>query len=375
MSSRIVYFVHDLSDAAVHRRVRMLRQGGATITVIGFRRSHAPVDIPQASEVVDLGLTHDAKLAKRSIAVARSLAQIDRLAHHVRESDLVIARNLEMLVLAARARHRYARSAKLCFECLDIHALLLSDRLPGRLLRTLESRLWRDVDLLVTSSPSFVEHYFRPRGFAGAIKLVENKVLVGSPPDAPDDNRPVRRPWQIGWFGMLRCRRSLEYLGRVSTALDGAVEVVIRGRPSSAIFPDFPATVAEHPFVRFEGPYGPDDLADIYGNVHFSWAIDYYEEGLNSSWLLPNRLYESGLHNVVPIALNGVATGRWLAERGIGILTEDPPVASLVEMLRQLDSGTYSRMRAGVAARPRNEFSVAPAECRQLVSELAGPRT
>ena len=36
---RIAYFVHDLSDPAVGRRVRMLRTGGAEVTVLGFRRA------------------------------------------------------------------------------------------------------------------------------------------------------------------------------------------------------------------------------------------------------------------------------------------------------------------------------------------------
>ena len=42
------------------------------------------------------------------------------------------------------------------------------------------------------------------------------------------------------------------------------------------------------------------------GDVHFTWAIDFYEAGANSDWLLPNRLYEGGAHGAVPIALAGV---------------------------------------------------------------------
>jgi hypothetical protein len=282
-----------------------------------------------------------------------------------------MARNLEMLVLAVRARSRHARQAKLVFECLDIHGLLLSDRIPGRILRTLETRLWRDVDLLLTSSPSFIENYFLPRGYAGSIDLVENKVLVEKPLDKADGPPSIDPPWRIGWFGLLRCRRSLDTLGELTAALGGAVEVVIRGRPSQAIFPDFPAAVTRYPFIRFEGPYRyPEDLARIYGNIHFSWAVDYYEEGLNSSWLLPNRLYESGLHNVVPIALGNVATGRWLTERGIGMVVEDPPVARLVEIFRRLDLEKYTRLRADVAALPRNEFSITQIECEDFVGRL-----
>jgi hypothetical protein len=72
---RIAYFVHDLSDPAVGRRVRMLRTGGAEVTVLGFRRAERAPEIAGAA-VVDLGRTYDAAFAQRIgkvlAAVARS---------------------------------------------------------------------------------------------------------------------------------------------------------------------------------------------------------------------------------------------------------------------------------------------------------------
>ena len=35
---KIAYFVHDLSDAAVAKRVGMLRDAGAEVALFGFRR-------------------------------------------------------------------------------------------------------------------------------------------------------------------------------------------------------------------------------------------------------------------------------------------------------------------------------------------------
>ena len=64
------------------------------------------------------------------------------------------------------------------------------------------------------------------------------------------------------------------------------------------------------------------DLPRLYGDMHFAWAVDFYEAGSNSDWLLPNKLYEAGLFGAVPIACRDVATGAWLAERGVGVLLE-----------------------------------------------------
>ena len=86
--------------------------------------------------------------------------------------------------------------------------------------------------------------------------------------------------------------------------MEGRFEIVLRGRPAYSEFTDFDGFVAAEPYLRFDGAYrNPEDLAAIYGEVHFSWAIDFFEEGLNSSWLLPNRLYEGCRYGAVPIAM------------------------------------------------------------------------
>ena len=103
--------------------------------------------------------------------------------------------------------------------------------------------------------------------------------------------------------------------------MPGSVEIVIRGRVATSVLPDFDAVVAATPGLSFGGPYDrARDLPALYGDVHFAWAIDFFEAGSNSDWLLPNRLYEAGLFGAVPIACRDVATGAWLAERGLGVL-------------------------------------------------------
>lgn len=72
----------------------------------------------------------------------------------------------------------------------------------------------------------------------------------------------------------------------------------------------------------------------------------------------------------MPIALKSVATGRWLAERDIGVVLDEPLLDQLTGMFRQLDATSYSKMTAAMAARPRSDFAVTPARCRELVEEL-----
>jgi succinoglycan biosynthesis protein ExoL len=368
---KIAYFVHDLSDAAVHRRVRMLIAGGADVTPIGFQRGPTPMSSIEGIAAINLGETRDGRLARRALSVLRTLAKPGDFADALGGADAILARNLEMLVIAARARRRFAPGAKLIYECLDIHRTLLSKGLDGRILRALESRLWRDVDLLLTSSPAFIANYFSPRRFPAPIRLVENKVLV-TDEQAPGIHhmRPHGPPWRIGWFGMIRCRRSLEILGAIARQAEGTVEVVIRGRPSEAVFDDFQAMVGRLPHVSFAGPYRSADLPALYGEVHFAWAIDYFEQGQNSDWLLPNRIYEGTLYDAVPIALASVETGNWLSQRGAGVVLGEPLETELDGFFRQLDDNGYASLSHAIRAVHRTDLIVDRSECRALVEAL-----
>ena len=372
---RIAYFVHDLSDPAVSRRVRMLLAGSAEVTVLGFRRSDKAPHIPGA-EVVDLGRTHDGAFVQRIGKVLHAVARCPALKPALAGADVVMARNLEMLLLATVARRLHRPAAGLVYECLDVHRLMVGRGPVGAALRGLERGLMRAAGLLVVSSPAFIDSYFAPRqGEDGRgrlpVLLVENKVLeLTAPAASPAAVRPVGPPWRIGWYGAIRCRRSLDLLAQLAARRPDLVGVEIRGRPAYTEFDDFEARVAGVPGLRFGGPYSAQDLADLYGGVHFAWAIDWFEAGANSAWLLPNRVYEGGRYGAVPLALNGVETGRWLAARGLGVLVDDP-ATRLEAVLEAMTPDRYRALAARAAAAPAADFVAGPDDCRELVQRLA----
>jgi succinoglycan biosynthesis protein ExoL len=152
------------------------------------------------------------------------------------------------------------------------------------------------------------------------------------------------------------------------------MEVVIRGRISDASFPDFKNAIDSIPLIQFAGPYrSPNDLLKIYSDVHFSWAIDYYESGQNSAWLLPNRIYEGSLYGAVPIALAGVETGRWLAERKAGAVFDEPLEQHLFEFFHRIEIGTFSTLAEKIDELPRGDLLATRSDCRALVDALAVP--
>ena len=371
---KIAYVVHDVNDAAVTRRLQMLRAAGGNPTLVGFRRRDASTEEVDGVPVIDLGRTRDAAFAQRALAVARNLALPRRMLAAAGGSDVIIGRNLESLALAARMR-RAVPKATLIYECLDIHRLLLGKSAPARLIQSFEAALLRQVDLVLTSSPAFAREYFSTRPTLTApIMLLENKLLLIDRPSPDRVASPPGPPWTIGWFGMLRCARTFDILAGLVERSAGRLRVEIAGRPSPAVFGDFEAMVAKVPGFSYRGAYRPDDLPALYGRCHFAWAIDYFEEGLNSKWLLPNRLYEAASYGVVPIALNEVETGRWLAQRDAGLTIDR--VEELDARLGTLDQPGYDDLRSAVARIPRTDLIADRGDCEALIAALvrAGER-
>ena len=374
---RVLYFVHDLSDPAVRRRVMMLRAGGAEVVLAGFRRAADVAPDIMALSPIDLGRTRDGKFGQRLAAVASTAAMLGNRLRHVARPDIIIGRNLEMLALASRAQGLFGGGIPIVYECLDIHRLLLGQNGVSWAMRAAERMLGKNAALLLTSSPAFVRGYFKSFGQTRApIALLYNKVLeLAEKPkvlDACLAAPEADEPWIIGWFGALRCRKSLHLLASFTRRMEGRYEVVLRGRPAYSEFDDFDRFVAAEPFMRFEGPYrNPEDLASVYGAVHFSWAIDFFEEGLNSRWLLPNRLFEGCRHGAVPIAAAGTETGHFLRERYLGVVLDDVSGEALAGRLGDMDREAYAAARNKILMQDQTTWVCDLRECRALVERLA----
>lgn len=373
---KIVYFVHDVHDAAVERRVRMFNASGASTTVLGFRRRDQPMTQLLGAQVIDLGKTEDGKMAQRVSAVFANLLRPGAILEAAKGADVIIGRNLEAFALAARARAA-APQARLIYECLDIHRLLLGSSLPAKAVQAVQARLLKNADLVLTSSPAFEREYFRPSvPRLPPVYLIENKVLAldasaASPSGQGTVASPAGPPWTIGWFGMLRCKRTFDVLADLVRQSEGRIKVVIAGRPSPAEFTDFAAMVGKVPGFTFLGPYVASDLPQLYAQCHFAWAIDFFEEGLNSSWLLPNRIYEAMAYGAVPIALRSVEVGRWLGARSAGLILADAG-ASLRQAFQALDHQRLRQLQAGVASVPRSDLIATRIDCDALLAALMG---
>lgn len=321
-------------------------------------------------------------MGQRAYSVLRALAGLRRSLGHEARPDAILARNLEMLVLARRTRRLWPGDPPgLIYEVLDIHRLMVGEGRRAQAMRAVERALLRGVGAVLTSSPAFISNYFdRYRQTQVPVHLVENRYFEPRA-TAPNAVGPVRTPDEgtdravsIGWFGILRCRDSLACLDALTRARPGRYVVEMRGKPALDVLPRFHEIVAANPDLRFHGPYRyPDDLPDMYTQVDLAWLLDGFDAGYNSAWLLPNRLYEGCRHGAVPIAQAGTQTATFIQALGLGLVVSGPSADELDLALGQLTPGHLARLRELVHAVDPATWTASDLDCRHLVSLVESP--
>lgn len=363
---KIGYLVHNLNDPAVERRCVMLERGGAEVRLAGFFRDARLSDAVARRAPFKLGRSADAAMIRRALATLKAAIWQRKLRAYFADCDVILARNLEQLAVA----RALVGARPLIYECLDIHRTLMGSGPAAKAVQAVEASLLPRVNLLVTSSPAFVREHFSHRPLSAPSVLVENKLLIS------DGHRPRRSPAEpaipltIGWFGMLRCRTTFAFLKDLLARTDGRIRVLVSGKPSPAEFPDFERDVAAIPNMSFTGPYSYDDLPGLYGQCHFAWTIDWFEQGLNSSMLLPNRLYEPLAFGAIPIALADIEVGRWLKTHDAGLVVASPEDAR--EALLAMTPERIAELQQRALAVPEGDVLADSEDCRALVAAIAG---
>lgn len=374
---KLVVFGADAAEAAQIKRMRSYIECG--FDVIGFmmRRANMNRDFEPFWKNVHLFETENNSFARRVGAVVRSVIKLRAHRDELAGTDVIVARNLDMLAIAAAARRMIHPRPALIYECLDIHELMTNQGRKGRLVRAAERWLLRQTASLILSSPAFLREYFEPvQGWTGPVALVENKLWIEEGgPARPDPSTPAppdgslqdewsnEHPMVIAWVGTLRCAQSLDILAETADLLGPAVKFKLHGVVHHHAIPDFDAIVNERQNMHWHGPYAyPDDLAPIYKACHLVWSQDLWQWGTNSTWLLPNRIYEASYFGCPSIAVAGTETGR-RAEDGLGWSIPAPSADALVHLVEALTPTIIADRRRALLERPASEF-------RQDVDEI-----
>ncbi|MFS4583400.1 glycosyltransferase [Phaeobacter sp. C3_T13_0] len=379
--ARLVCFASDLTDVAQLRRLAAFQALGHEVISVSSRKGPMP-DVSWQN--IDLGEIGQHGLLRRGRLALAAALRNPELISLVQQADLLVARNVDMLALAAAVRRRSVSRASLAYEVLDIHSLFEGQGLNAKVARWGERRLMAGIDVLWLSSSGFHAGYFLPiQGYDGPWHLVENKMVVPEGmlrPCADHDAGVVSDVQRLGWIGAIRCRPSFELLLKVAAYLGPAVELHIHGKIHEHVLPDFHSRIVQLDNVVFHGAYDyPDGLAACYNTCDVVWAQDLWQagDGLvrgNSDLLLPNRIYEAGWHGCPVIAVAGTQTGRKIDETGQGWTLPAADAEALVQLLKSITPERAAACRARIAALPETVFRQTPSDVTAMLAS-AGVKT
>lgn len=381
--TKVAVFGADAAEAAQVKRMDALMSSGFDVQGFMMRRANMNKDFEPFWPNLHLYDTENENPKQRLIAVAKSIVKVARNRNLLRGTDVIMARNADMLMIGAVARMLTpGATPELVYECLDINNQMLGQGRKNKVFRWVERRLLARTDTLIVSAPKFIENYFAPvQGWTGRTVLVENKIWTADPAAMPRPSAsdiPDRAalgddaPLIIGWIGTLRCQQSLDLLVAAAKALGPKVQLAMHGVVHYHAVPDFDATVAAHDNITFHGPYAyPKGLGAVYQNCDVVWSQDMWQWGTNSTWLLPNRIYEASYFGCPSIAVAGTGTGDRV-EQGLGWTIAEPTSDALVALIEGLSAEDLTEKRRAILDRPDREFLQSPDEMRDALDPSVG---
>ncbi|WP_272858798.1 glycosyltransferase [Paracoccus stylophorae] len=374
---RVAVFGFDVAEASQIRRIRALRALGCDVTSFCQRREGSPDFTPDWKNV-ELGTVRHRDIRGRAlglgVAVRRALAHWRDLV----SADLIVARNLDLALIALTARRLAAmrarrRPAPLVYECLDIHDLMTDAGRKGRIMRAVERRVLQRCALLVVSSPGFVSNYFRPvQGYDGPLAVVENKLWLGSDPAKRPARPAVPRlrngPLVLGLVGSIRCQASVDLLMATADRMGDRLRVRFSGAVHDHALRDFRQQVDSRPNVTWTGGYAyPDGLPQAYAGCDLVWAQDMWQRGHNSDWLLPNRIYEASWCGCPSVGLADTQTGRRIRQDGLGWVIPTPTPEALAGLLSGLTQDDLHDRASALLDRPEHDFVQSPHDLEPML--------
>ncbi|NQY98071.1 MAG: glycosyltransferase [Henriciella sp.] len=353
----MAYFAGDATNPTVRLRIASFQREGIDVTGFTFRRDKFHTEFVPFWKNVELGKTKDRQYFSRLSTIFGALRTMWRHRAELRQVDVLYARLFDSAFLALLMAKFLRLKAKLVYEVEDVHDVFFRKTPAAYIMRFLERRILASADLVVLPSPGFSDGYLAPiQVYDRPYFLLENRIQLDEIPDknAPPSERALAWTketdrWVIGWFGTLRCRKSMQILSQIAERMGDKVLIYTRGFPTETGLDAYMEIVNRHNNWVHEGPYlMPDDLEDLYGRVHFVWCLDFYDENGNSELLLACRMYHGAYFGVVPLFTTQSRMADHLAPHQIGHGMADPYVDDVRELLERMTWDQYEQERAAI---------------------------
>ncbi|MEO6686665.1 MAG: hypothetical protein ABIN24_11900 [Dyadobacter sp.] len=288
----MIFISNNWADAHQQTRLDALVKINLSILCLAVFRNYYGVD--SQFKPIFIGNMEHASYRKRNGVYIGLFGQLRR---NVVNKDFLYVFGFDLMLICLIFRLVSGKKIKVIYEVPDIREIFFSPSISGKLIRWIEKIAIPRIDLLVVTSPDFLSNYFiglRKISIQDSL-IIENKIhppkIENSGefiPQIYDQNRTIT----IGYFGVLRCPASLDFLIKLSK--NKGFEVILRGifMPATKHYEE---VILGKRHIRYLGSYHPKDLNSIYSSVDIIWAVYPFSSKTMGNHILArtNRFYES----------------------------------------------------------------------------------
>ena len=298
------------------KRIKMLLDAGFLVEAIGFSRNSHIGRNPDCNVDV-IGKISDGNYFRRTLIL---LASLKKLKLRLRECEITYVSGFDMLFLTVLVKKLFKLRFSIVYEIGDIRDIQTKPSILGRATRWLDRLMIKQVDLVVATSVGYVKGYYSKwLGENPKYHIIENKLEFKS-----EDQKNIypivkKAKITIGYFGVLRCSRSIEILCMLAKSQPENFEVMIAG-----VFQDqsFMRLISNVTNIKYFGTYeSPNDLHMLYSKVDVVWACYPFPNDVdqNWKWARTNRFYESCYYSTPMIFLKGSGDENSILKYEIGM--------------------------------------------------------
>lgn len=317
-------------------RIQGLKDLDVQHRIFAYRRSFYP---PKENvDFIDLGSLDQRGAVQRLgiyLNAFRTLWRSKKI-----DSEVLYVFGFDNLFIVQLIRLFKWKKNKVIFEIPDIKNFQLMSGVKGKIFSKIEKWLLYKTDHIVFTSSAYVDSYFEQvkKLSLSNFTIIENKIHTvyntnRTALELRKCNTNVKQNKEvIGYFGLLRCERSLLFLDELTQKYP-QYYVILRG-----VFLDNTTSLKErlskNKNISYLGKYvSPIHLKDMYQEIDLSWIAYPYSNKVpgNWQWARTNRFYEAGYYKIPMIAGKGTEDGKEVLKRFIGIEVDLNNITKAVE--------------------------------------------
>lgn len=313
------------------KRIKMLMKAGFQVDAVSFVRKYHKGRLPDC-HVDILGQIEHGRFIVRFF---KMLKMLPKLRKKVKKYDIIYSFGIDMAILCRLSS--LGLKKKIVIEIGDIRSIQVEKSFKGKVVRFLDKLIIKVSKLLVVTSPKYAEEYYNKwLEVYPKVLVLENKLeqAISLVPKTNESLATDLDRLTIGYFGLLRCKKTISILHALATNYLDTVQIFLAGFPMDRDkdFDDFLALKN----VEYFGEYkSPQDLDRIYSKVDVVWAVYPFptNHDQNWKWARTNRFYESCFFKKPMIVLENSADGNIVSKLEIGMTIEqsdDKETAKLI---------------------------------------------